>query len=109
MVKTSRRQTRNHNCDAENQQMVTICLESYIVKKLNCKPPWFGGFDQFQNCESKEEWDKFNEIIMQINGKNSGCITSNCMKYSWTLTEIYSAKLSQGSMLQYNLGQLVNH
>ena len=107
MVKTFRKQTLRYKCDQENQLMITNCLESYMVKELNCNPPWFEGFDHIQNCTSEEEWRKFNEVVGSINKRNTGCARSNCEKYSWILKELYSTKFSPGTLLQYNLDNLV--
>ena len=107
MVKTFRKPTLRYKCDPENQQILTTCLEFYMVKELNCKPQWFQGFDQIQNCTSEEEWKKFNEVVGKVNRNNAGCTRSNCDKHSWVLKELYSTKFNTGTILQYNLEHLV--
>ena len=90
------------NCDQKNEQKPFSCIQKFIASKLNCKWPWLEKYfynETLKNCETVEELkyylNVYNKVLRgDLNSEleNFGCLTKNCIEYSWMTRKLLEMK-----------------
>ncbi len=82
-------------CDESSSQMITNCIDNYILSKLGCTPPWIVN-DSVRSCNMTEDFQNYFELYESfgrkgIKGKlkQYGCLVPNCETDTWEVGKYY--------------------
>ncbi len=82
---------RKYQCDEDNRQKKTVCINEYMEKELNCSLPWLRSKsgNGIKLCDQHWQMKKFFEIVK--NSIPDGiCSMPNCGTYDWNIEMSYT-------------------
>ena len=92
-TKTKRIVKWNFDCQEDNLNSFSDCLNMYYLKKLGCSLPWAKKKKQnYPDCTEHEKFREFKNLSMSILDQeikkeieNEGCFVPNCEQRTWEI------------------------
>jgi hypothetical protein len=92
MSKTIKHGTSIDPCDANNEQLKTVCTNDVITQLMQSNFPWMQRQDsKLRPCNTEgDDLEMYKNILFNLSRKfvdTEKCDLSNCIVYSWTTKE----------------------
>ena len=108
-IVTNKLKSPTMNCNEDNSNKQTNCLNKFYAKKLGCTLPWTNNIGE--KCTGKDKFAEYKNLSIRIRESeieeeliDQGCIIPNCRQQTWTIesnTKWESSTNQTKTLLQY--------